>query len=164
MESKLSQTWGLSCIYKWFSFVYSWIGLVSMSAVPGSLSYYLKYIVPYADSSTYPYFLFCLTVTLTFCVRTWKFTGLMREVLLVYQPSVEEIRWKNNRKKFRWHITEIADCAFSSSVTLWPWPLTFAPINVYICSTSYCLSTGQIWERLDEKWQRNSRTQIVGKI
>ena len=59
--------------------------------------------------------------------------------------------------------TEIADSAFSSSVTLWPWPLTFAPINVYSCFTSYYLSTGQIWERLDEKWQRNRRTQIVGK-
>ena len=70
---------------------------------------------------------------------------------------------KNNRKKFGWNITEIADCAFSSSVTLWPWPLTSAPINVYSCSTSYYLSTGQIWERYDEKWQRNRRTQIVGK-
>ena len=70
---------------------------------------------------------------------------------------------KNNRKKLGWHITETAECAFSSSVTLWPWPLTFAPIKVYSCSTSYYLSTGQIWERLDEKWRRNHRTQIVGK-
>ena len=46
---------------------------------------------------------------------------------------------------------------------LWPWPLTFAAINVYSWTTSNCLSTGQIWERSDEKWQRNRRTQMVGK-
>ena len=43
-----------------------------------------------------------------------------------------------------------ADCAVSSCVTLWPWPLTFASINVYSWSTSYYLSTGQIWKRSDD--------------
>ena len=52
---------------------------------------------------------------------------------------------------------------FSSSVTLWPWPLTFASKNVYSCSTSYHLSTGQICEIRGEKWQRNRRTHIVVK-
>ena len=69
----------------------------------------------------------------------------------LYTSQVSKKFVENNRKKFGWHITEIADCAFSSSVILWPWPLTFAPINVYSCSTSYYLSTGQIWERSDEQ-------------
>ena len=56
--------------------------------------YQIKYIVPLADSSTEPHFLFGLAVTLTFGVRTWKFTGLMHEVLLKYQPRFEEIRRK----------------------------------------------------------------------
>ena len=127
------------------------------------MSYYSKYVMPFADPSTDSNFLFYLTVTLTFGVRTWKLTGLMREGLPIYRTSFEEIRWKNNGKKFGWNITEIADCAFSSNVNLWPWPLTSAPINIYSCSTSYYLSSGQIWERYDEKWQRNRRTQIVGK-
>ena len=36
--------------------------------------------------------LFCLTVTMTFGIRTWKFIGLMDEILLIYQPSFTEIR------------------------------------------------------------------------
>ena len=58
---------------------------------------------------------------------------------------------------------EIADCVFSSSVTLWPWPLTFVPTNVYSCCTPYYILTGQIWDRSDNKSQRNRRTHIVGK-
>ena len=32
-----------------------------------------------------------------------------------------------------------------------------------ILIASYNLPTGQIWEKSDEKWQRNRRTQLVGK-
>ena len=71
------------------------------------LSYYSKYIVPFADSSTDPHFLFYLTVTLTFKVRTWKFTGLKREGLPLYQPNFAEIRWKIIEKKIGWNLTEI---------------------------------------------------------
>ena len=38
--------------------------------------------------------LFCLTVTMTFDVRTWKFIGLMDEILPIYHPSFTEIRSK----------------------------------------------------------------------
>ena len=40
----------------------------------------------------------CLTVTLTFGVQTWKFTGLMHEVLPIYKPYFAEIRWKITEK------------------------------------------------------------------
>ena len=36
--------------------------------------------------------LFCLTVTMTFGVQTWKFIGLMDVILPIYQPSFTEIR------------------------------------------------------------------------
>ena len=36
--------------------------------------------------------LFCLTVTTTFGVRTWKFIGLMDEILPIYQPIFTDIR------------------------------------------------------------------------
>ena len=36
--------------------------------------------------------LFCLTVTMTFGVRTWKFIGLMDEILPICQLSFTEIR------------------------------------------------------------------------
>ena len=36
--------------------------------------------------------LFCLTVTMTFGVRTRKFIGLMDVILPIYQPSFTEIR------------------------------------------------------------------------
>ena len=42
--------------------------------------------------------LFCLTVTLTFGIRTWKFIGLMDEVLPFYQPSFTEISCKIREK------------------------------------------------------------------
>ena len=42
--------------------------------------------------------LFCLTVTMTFSVRTWNFRGLMDEILLIYQPSFTEIRSKIREK------------------------------------------------------------------
>ena len=42
--------------------------------------------------------LFCLTVTMTFSVRTWKFIGLTDEILLIYQPSFTEIRSKIREK------------------------------------------------------------------
>ena len=42
--------------------------------------------------------LFCLTVTMTFGVRTCKFIGLMDEILLIYQPSFTEIRLKIREK------------------------------------------------------------------
>ena len=38
--------------------------------------------------------LFCLTVTKTFGVRTWKFIGLLDEILPIYQPGFTEIRSK----------------------------------------------------------------------
>ena len=40
--------------------------------------------------------LFCLTVTMTVGVRTWKFIGLMDEILPIYHPSFTE-----NRSKIR---------------------------------------------------------------
>ena len=42
--------------------------------------------------------LFCLTVTMTFGVRTWKFIGVMEEILPIYQPSFTEIRSKIREK------------------------------------------------------------------
>ena len=36
--------------------------------------------------------LFCLTVTMTFGVQTWKLIGLMDVILPIYQPSFTEIR------------------------------------------------------------------------
>ena len=55
---------------------------------------------------------------------------------------------------------------------LWPWKvhrpsswslLPSEPQNVYSSSTSHYLSSGQIWERLDDKWQRNRVTQAAVK-
>ena len=42
--------------------------------------------------------LFCLTVTMTFGVQTWKFIGLMDVILPIYQPSFTEIRSKIREK------------------------------------------------------------------
>ena len=42
--------------------------------------------------------LFCLTVAMTFGVQTWKFIGLMDEILPIYQPSLKEIRLKIREK------------------------------------------------------------------
>ena len=42
--------------------------------------------------------LFCLTVTMTFGVQTWKFIGLMDEIRPIYQPSFTEIRSKIREK------------------------------------------------------------------
>ena len=35
---QIKSKFGLSCIYEWFSFVYAWIGYISMSAVPCPLT------------------------------------------------------------------------------------------------------------------------------
>ena len=42
--------------------------------------------------------LFCLTVTMTFGVQTWKFIGLMDEIRPIYQPSFTAIRSKIREK------------------------------------------------------------------
>ena len=42
--------------------------------------------------------LFCLTVTMTFGVQTWKFIGLMDKIRPIYQPSFTEIRSKIREK------------------------------------------------------------------
>ena len=42
--------------------------------------------------------LFCLTVTMTFGVRVWKFIGLMEEILPIHQLSFTEIRSKIREK------------------------------------------------------------------
>ena len=42
--------------------------------------------------------LFCLTVTMTFGVQTWKFIGLVDVILPIYQPSFTEIRSKIREK------------------------------------------------------------------
>ena len=42
--------------------------------------------------------LFCLTVTMTFGVQTWKFIGLTDVILPIYQPSFTEIRSKIREK------------------------------------------------------------------
>ena len=70
--------------------------------------------------------LFCLTVTMTFGVRTWKFIGLMDVILPIYQPSFTEIRSKI-REKSAYNI-------FSKVVSSWPWPLTYVP-EIYIKSS-----------------------------
>ena len=41
---------------------------------------------------------FCLTVTMTFGLQTWKFTGLMDGIRPIYQPSFTEIRSKIREK------------------------------------------------------------------
>ena len=61
-------------------------------------------------------------------------------------------KWQRNRN-FR----------FFYFVSLWPWPLTFAPQNVYSSSTNHYLSSGQLWERLGYKWQRNRVTRAAVK-
>ena len=61
-------------------------------------------------------------------------------------------KWQRNR-----------DFRFFYFVSLWPWPLTFAPWKQYSSSTSHYLSSGQLWERLDDKWQRNCVTQSAVK-
>ena len=66
-----------------------WLIVALEDSMWGVFSYYLKYIVPFADSSTDPHFLFYLTVTLTFSIRTCKFTEWLREVLPIYQLSFE---------------------------------------------------------------------------
>ena len=43
-------------------------------------------------------FLFCLIVTLTFDLRTRKCIQLINKLLSIYQPSLEEIRWKMKEK------------------------------------------------------------------
>ena len=45
-------------------------------------------------------------------------------------------------------------------VSLWPWPLTCTPQNVYSSSTCHYLLIDYIWDRLDEKRQRNRVTQV----
>ena len=71
----------------------------------------------------------------------------------VYTPAkFHQDRMKNDR--------EIATYGFS---ILCPWPLTFAPQKVYSSSTSHYLSSGKIWERSDNKWQRNRVTQVAVK-
>ena len=47
--------------------------------------------------------LFCLTVTMTFSVQTWKFIGLMDVILPIYQSSFTEIRSKIREKLENWH-------------------------------------------------------------
>ena len=67
--------------------------------------------------------LFCLTVTMTFGVRTWKFIGLMDEILPIYHPSFTESRSK---------IREKSACnIFSKVVSSWSWTLTYVP-EIYI--------------------------------
>ena len=39
---QIKSKFGLSCIYEWFSFVYAWIGYISMSAVPCPLTPYKR--------------------------------------------------------------------------------------------------------------------------
>ena len=70
----------------------------------------------------------------------------------VYTPSRSDEKWQRNRN-FR----------FFYFVSLWPWPLTFASQNLYISSTSHYLSSGKLWEILDDKWQRNLVTQASVK-
>ena len=66
--------------------------------------------------------------------------------------SRSDEKWQRNR-----------DFRFFYFVSLWPWPLTFAPQKQYSSSTSHYLSSGQLWERLDDKWQRNRVTQSAVK-
>ena len=61
-------------------------------------------------------------------------------------------KWQRNR-----------DFRFFYFVSLWPWPLTFAPPKIYSSSTSHYLSSGQVSSRSDNKWQRNRATQVAVK-
>ena len=74
----------------------------------------------------------------------------------VYTPAkFHQDRMKNDR--------EIATSGFFYFVSLWPWPLTFAPPKIYSSSTSHYLSSGQVSSRSDNKWQRNRATQVAVK-
>ena len=74
----------------------------------------------------------------------------------VYTPAkFHQYRMKNDR--------EMATSGFFYFVSLWPWPLTFAPQKVHSSSTSHYLSYGQVSSRSDNKWQRNRVTQVAVK-
>ena len=102
-----------------------------------------------------PIFKECLLVTLTFVLWPCKCISILYLLMSIHQPSFIKIgneKWQRN-----------GDFRYFYFVSLWPWPLIFAPHKVYSSSTSHYLSSGQLWERLDDKWQRNRVTQAAVK-
>ena len=99
-----------------------------------------------------PIFKDCLLVTLTFDLWPCKCKWILHLLMSIHQPSFITIGWKMTEK------SQLPVFLFCVLVTL-----TFAPQNVYSSSTSHYLSSGQFWERLDEKWQRNRVTQSAVK-
>ena len=114
----------------------SWLIVALEESMQGVLSYYLKYIVPFANSSTDPV-LFSLTVTLTLGVRTWKFISLIDEVRSIYQPSFTEIRWTISRganQKVNFYGEGQND---ASEGDLWQHGKWFIVLNVLIINDKY---------------------------
>ena len=101
-----------------------------------------------------PIFKDCLLVTVTFVRWPCKCKCILYWQMSIHQPNVNKIGWKWKRNR---------DFRFSYFVSMWPWPLTFASKNVYSSTTSHYLSSGQIWDRSDNKWQINRVAQVAVK-
>ena len=101
-----------------------------------------------------PIFKDCPPRNLDLWTMACKCKWILHLLMSIHQPSFTTIGWK---------MTEIATSGFSilcpCELDLW----TFAPQNVYSSSTSHYLSSGQLWERLDDNWQRNRVTQAAVK-
>ena len=97
---------------------------------------------------------------LDICVRTWKFTGLLHEVLPIYQPSIAEIRWII-REKFAYNWFELLNGHFLFYVLV---SLTFDLCTQQCIQLFYkSLSTNasnlrEIGWKTAEKWSNASRT------
>ena len=112
------------------------------------MSYYLNYIVPFAD---------CSTDRILCYVSLWHRVNARGTAYI--QAMFRRNSLKNNWKNC---IQLIWNCwiGIFYFVSLWPWPLTCAPQNVYSSSTCHFLLIEEIWDRSDEKRQRNRVTQV----
>ena len=103
----------------------------------------------------------CLFVTLTFNLRPWNLHQVVSLSRTINKINLKKIGWYMTEQLLNKNFHLVSTC----DLDLWPSysKMYTAVLQVIICSTSYHLSTGQIWEISDEKWQRNRRTQLVGK-
>ena len=91
--------------------------------------------------------------TLTFDLRSWNFTRF------VYSPKTIAY---TDKKKIGLKMTEkFWPRPFTSYTTWWPWPMTFDPHIVITSFFCQPLSTYQIWERSDKKWQSYPMTKLM---
>ena len=97
----------------------------------------------------------CLLVTLTFNLRPWNLHQVVSLSRTINQLNLKTMGWWMTEKLLNKHFHLVSPC----DLDLWP---SYPKMYTAVLQVIY-LPTGQIWERSDEKWQRNRRTQIVGK-